>query len=92
MIELSLKLLPLIRPSPIFYVNASPHLGHLYSVLLADAQRRFQASKGKDTFFATGTDEHGLKIQQAAEKVKLGFLGREKPKEFVLSTKRGHVY
>ena len=72
MIELSLKLLPLIRPSPIFYVNASPQLGHLYSVLLADAQRRFQALKGKDTFFATGTDEHGLKIQQAAEKVRLG--------------------
>jgi methionyl-tRNA synthetase len=57
------------QPSPIFYVNASPHLGHLYSVLLADAQRRFQNLKGKDTFFATGTDEHGLKIQQAAEKV-----------------------
>ena len=55
--------------SPIFYVNASPHIGHLYTVLIADAQRRFQILKGHEVFFATGTDEHGLKIQQAADKV-----------------------
>lgn len=56
--------------SPIFYVNGSPHIGHLYTVLLADAQTRFQRLKGLEAFFATGTDEHGLKIQQAAEKVR----------------------
>ncbi len=60
--------------SPIFYVNGSPHIGHLYTVLLADAQSRFQRLKGRDTFFATGTDEHGLKIQQAAQKVIIVFI------------------
>ena len=57
--------------TPIFYVNAKPHLGHVYSVLLADAQNRFQKlrrNSSKESFFTTGTDEHGLKIQQAAEK------------------------
>ena len=56
--------------TPIFYVNAKPHLGHVYSVLLADAQNRFQKLKRPkiQTWFTTGTDEHGLKIQQASEK------------------------
>ncbi len=54
--------------TPIFYVNSVPHIGHIYSVLLADAQNRFQKLLGKETVFSTGTDEHGLKIQQAAEK------------------------
>ena len=54
--------------TPIFYVNSVPHIGHVYSVLLADAQNRFQKLLGKETVFSTGTDEHGLKIQQAAEK------------------------
>ena len=54
--------------TPIFYVNASPHIGHLHSALLADAQSRFRALTGtKETFLVTGTDEHGLKIQKAAE-------------------------
>ena len=57
--------------TPIFYVNSSPHLGHLYSCLLADAHCRFSKLKSpKQTFvFSTGTDEHGLKVQQAASKV-----------------------
>jgi methionyl-tRNA synthetase len=65
--------------TPIFYVNANPHLGHIYSVLLADAQNRFQKLKnpGKSTKFCTGTDEHGLKIQQASEKN-----GFSSPKDF----------
>ena len=57
--------------TPIFYVNAKPHLGHVYSVLLADAQNRYQKLKKspvKKTLFSTGTDEHGLKIQQASIK------------------------
>lgn len=55
--------------TPIFYVNAAPHIGHLYSALLADAlcrYRRLQVPSAAATRFSTGTDEHGLKIQQAA--------------------------
>ncbi|XP_060073063.1 methionine--tRNA ligase, mitochondrial-like [Ylistrum balloti] len=54
--------------TPIFYVNASPHIGHLYTALVADSVVRWKRLKGSQTFFATGTDEHGLKVQQAAEK------------------------
>ena len=64
--------------TPIFYPNASPHLGHLYSSLLADVQFRWNRFKGRDTKFTTGTDEHGLKIQQAA--LKNGF---KDPLQFV---------
>uniref|UniRef100_A0A8C6WPK3 Methionine--tRNA ligase, mitochondrial n=1 Tax=Neogobius melanostomus TaxID=47308 RepID=A0A8C6WPK3_9GOBI len=53
--------------TPIFYVNASPHIGHLYSAVLADCQSRYKQLRGFQTKFSTGTDEHGLKIQQAAE-------------------------
>lgn len=64
--------------TPIFYPNASPHLGHLYSSLLADVQFRWDKFKGRDSRFTTGTDEHGLKIQQAA--LKNGF---KDPLQFV---------
>ncbi|KAL6117523.1 mars2 [Pungitius sinensis] len=53
--------------TPIFYVNASPHLGHLYSAVIADCVHRYKLLQGFNSKFATGTDEHGLKIQQAAE-------------------------
>ncbi|KAM9832877.1 methionine--tRNA ligase, mitochondrial [Syngnathus typhle] len=53
--------------TPIFYVNASPHVGHLYSVILADCMHRYKLLRGFKSKFATGTDEHGLKIQQAAD-------------------------
>nr|XP_061793056.1 methionine--tRNA ligase, mitochondrial-like [Nerophis lumbriciformis] len=53
--------------TPIFYVNASPHLGHLYSALLADCMHRYKLLRGFKSRFATGTDEHGLKVQQAAD-------------------------
>ncbi|XP_061542721.1 methionine--tRNA ligase, mitochondrial [Phycodurus eques] len=53
--------------TPIFYVNASPHLGHLYSAVLADCMHRYKLLQGVESRFATGTDEHGLKIQQAAD-------------------------
>lgn len=53
--------------TPIFYVNASPHIGHLYSAVIADCQNRYKELRGFKTKFSTGTDEHGLKIQQAAE-------------------------
>lgn len=53
--------------TPVFYVNAAPHIGHLYSVTIADAIHRFKKLQGATkTLFSTGTDEHGLKIQQAA--------------------------
>ena len=53
--------------TPIYYVNAHPHLGHAYSTLIADVQNRFHRLKGDETFFLTGTDEHGDKIVQAAK-------------------------
>ncbi|XP_033120875.1 methionine--tRNA ligase, mitochondrial-like [Anneissia japonica] len=53
--------------TPIYYVNASPHIGHLYSSLLADVTNRWQEICGySGAIFSTGTDEHGLKVQQAA--------------------------
>jgi len=55
--------------TPIYYVNASPHLGHAYTTLVADVMTRFHRMIGEEAFFLTGTDEHGDKIVQAAEKV-----------------------
>ncbi|XP_065226667.1 methionine--tRNA ligase, mitochondrial-like [Planococcus citri] len=54
--------------TPIFYVNAAPHIGHLYSAVIADAYHRFEALRNPDktAIFSTGTDEHGIKVQQAA--------------------------
>ncbi|OQV25943.1 Methionine--tRNA ligase, mitochondrial [Hypsibius exemplaris] len=54
--------------TPIFYVNAAPHVGHLYTVLIADALHRWKKMKQNETqsLFSVGTDEHGLKIQRAA--------------------------
>ena len=53
--------------TPIFYVNAKPHIGHLYTALLTDAAARWSRIEGIPTLFSTGTDEHGLKVQEAAE-------------------------
>ncbi|KAJ2295029.1 methionyl-tRNA synthetase, partial [Coemansia sp. RSA 2702] len=53
---------------PIFYVNSVPHIGHLYTIVLADAVARYAGLHGKSTKMSAGTDEHGLKIQQAAER------------------------
>ncbi|KAL4631570.1 methionine-tRNA ligase, mitochondrial [Arapaima gigas] len=52
--------------TPIFYVNAAPHIGHLYSAVIADYLHRYWLMRGVQSKFSTGTDEHGLKIQQAA--------------------------
>lgn len=54
--------------TPIYYVNANPHLGHAYSTVVADAMARFHRLKGDETMFLTGTDEHGDKIVKAAAK------------------------
>ena len=53
--------------TPLYYVNAQPHLGHAYSTIVADTMVRFQRQRGHDARFLTGTDEHGQKIQRAAE-------------------------
>ena len=55
--------------TPIFSVSAAPHIGHLYSALIADAAHRFHKLKYPEemTIFSTGTDEHGLKVQQASQ-------------------------
>jgi len=54
--------------TPIYYVNAQPHLGHAYTSIAADVATRFKQMDGYETYFLTGTDEHGDKIVQAAEK------------------------
>ncbi|RCL04062.1 MAG: methionyl-tRNA synthetase [Candidatus Tokpelaia sp. JSC189] len=54
--------------TPIFYPNGNPHIGHAYNAIATDAIARFQRADGKDVFFLSGTDEHGLKMQQTAEK------------------------
>lgn len=54
--------------TPIFYVNAQPHLGHAYSTVVADTACRFNRLIGNDVRFQTGTDEHGDKVVEAAEK------------------------
>ncbi|XP_045506680.1 methionine--tRNA ligase, mitochondrial isoform X2 [Colias croceus] len=61
---------PFYVTTPIFYVNAAPHLGHLYTAVVADAIQRFEKLTNPDckVIFSTGTDEHGTKIQQAAAK------------------------
>ncbi|KAL8936974.1 MAG: hypothetical protein Q9216_004651 [Gyalolechia sp. 2 TL-2023] len=59
---------PYYVTSPIFYVNAAPHIGHLYTLVLTDVFKRYHALKGKKAILCTGTDEHGMKIQQAAQK------------------------
>src|SRR5258708_6831041 len=53
--------------TPIYYVNARPHIGHAYTTLACDTIARRQRLLGADVFFLTGTDEHGQKIERAAE-------------------------
>lgn len=63
--------------TPIYYVTAKPHLGSLYSTLIADVLARYQRLCGKSTYFLTGTDEHGQKVAQAAAQAHMS------PQEFV---------
>ncbi|HET8575285.1 MAG TPA: methionine--tRNA ligase [Candidatus Paceibacterota bacterium] len=56
----------------IHYANAAPHVGHAYEGVLADILARYQRGRGAETFFLTGTDEHGQKIVRAAEKAGVG--------------------
>ena len=63
--------------TPIYYVTAQPHLGHLYSTVLADVAARWHKLLGAKVLLATGTDEHGQKIAEAAAKA------GKSPQEFV---------
>ena len=62
--------------TPIYYPSAKPHMGHAYSSIIADFFARIKKIQGSKVFFLTGTDEHGLKIQRAAEAKSM------KPKDF----------
>jgi methionyl-tRNA synthetase len=63
--------------TPIYYVNATPHVGHAYTTIAADIFARHHRQRGEETFFLTGTDEHGSNIARVAEEAGL------EPKEFV---------
>lgn len=63
--------------TPIYYVNADPHIGHAYTTVIADFLARWHRLAGYDSYFLTGTDEHGEKIAQAARKA------GEEPQAFV---------
>jgi len=63
--------------TPIYYANSLPHLGHLYTTMIADVLTKYKKQRGFDTFFLTGTDEHGVNIQRIAEK------NNQTPKEYV---------
>jgi len=52
--------------TPIYYVNDVPHIGHAYTTVAADAAARYHRLRGHETFFLTGTDEHGQKVERAA--------------------------
>ena len=52
--------------TPIYYVNARPHLGHAYTTIVCDALARYHRMLGHDTFLLTGTDEHGVNVERSA--------------------------
>ncbi|HVU64041.1 MAG TPA: methionine--tRNA ligase [Phycisphaerales bacterium] len=58
---------PYYITTPIYYVNDKPHIGHCYTTTVADAAARFARLLGRDTFFLTGTDEHGQKVEKSAQ-------------------------
>lgn len=63
--------------TPIYYVNDVPHIGHAYTTIIADTLARYHRIQNEEVWFLTGTDEHGQKIQQSAEK------NNKNPKEYV---------
>jgi methionyl-tRNA synthetase len=54
--------------TPIYYVNDKPHIGHAYTSTACDVIARFMRLSGREVFFLSGTDEHGQKVEQSAEK------------------------
>ena len=63
--------------TPIYYVNDKPHIGHAYTTIACDILARFNKLQSKNVFFITGTDDHGQKVEKAAEKA------NQNPQEFV---------
>ena len=63
--------------TPIYYVNDVPHIGHAYTTIACDILSRFSKLKGDETFFLTGTDEHGQKVEKAA------FSNKKETQDFV---------
>jgi|Deesub1362B_J571_1020462.scaffolds.fasta_scaffold01312_5 methionyl-tRNA synthetase len=72
--------------TPIYYVNDVPHIGHAYTTIIADAIARFERVIGKEVFFLTGTDEHGQKVQRAAEQK--GLLPKQLADRVVINYKK----
>ena len=62
-----MKKKPFFITTPIYYVNAKPHIGNAYPTVAADVLARFKKLQGEEVFFSVGTDEHGMKIQKKAE-------------------------
>ncbi len=52
--------------TPIYYVNDKPHIGHAYTTTVCDVYARMMRFAGRDVFFLTGTDEHGVKVEKSA--------------------------
>ena len=63
---------PYYITTAIAYASATPHIGNVYEIVLADAIARYKRFMGYDVFFQTGTDEHGQKIEEKAQKAGLG--------------------
>ena len=62
--------------TPIYYVNAAPHIGHAYTTIVADLLKRFKRMQGYEAVLTTGSDEHGVNVERAAERA------GKTPKEF----------
>ena len=79
--------------TPIYYVNDDPHIGTAYTTILADVLSRYQVQLGYDSFFLTGLDEHGQKVQDAALKRGLEPLSHcdEMSKSFISLWDRLHI-
>ena len=54
--------------TPIYYVNAAPHIGHAYTTIVADMIKRFKRMQGYEAVLTTGSDEHGVNVERAAER------------------------
>ena len=80
---------PFYVTTPIYYVNDAPHIGHAYTTVAADVLARWRRLWGDDVVFLTGTDEHGLKIQRAAEAQGVTPAGVGRPQRARASARRG---